>query len=96
MQIREFARIARNYAVLLSEFVRKARHDKGLTGPATREAASRAQSISDAQLKDGAEIRFGYITGFFRDAAANPSSRCASTIQIDSGVGSQKSSGSPS
>jgi pSer/pThr/pTyr-binding forkhead associated (FHA) protein len=28
-------------------------------------------SISDAQLKDGAEIRFGYITGFFRDAAAS-------------------------
>ncbi|PYK16986.1 MAG: hypothetical protein DME55_11090 [Verrucomicrobia bacterium] len=28
-------------------------------------------SISDAQLKNGAEIRFGYITGFFRDAAAN-------------------------
>jgi pSer/pThr/pTyr-binding forkhead associated (FHA) protein len=27
-------------------------------------------SISDAQLKDGAEIRFGYITGFFRDATA--------------------------
>ena len=27
-------------------------------------------SISDAQLKNGAEIRFGYITGFFRDAAA--------------------------
>ena len=25
-------------------------------------------SISDAQLKNGAEIRFGYITGFFRDA----------------------------
>ena len=25
-------------------------------------------SISDTQLKDGAEIRFGYITGFFRDA----------------------------
>ena len=23
-------------------------------------------SISDAQLKNGAEIRFGYITGFFR------------------------------
>ena len=80
-------------------------------------------SISDAQLKDGAEIRFGYITGFFRDAAASidqvrklqlpgehespypdsssrkavsfssarttkrfPSSRCASTIQIDSGL----------
>jgi pSer/pThr/pTyr-binding forkhead associated (FHA) protein len=28
-------------------------------------------SISDAQLKDGAEIRFGYITGFFRDATAS-------------------------
>jgi pSer/pThr/pTyr-binding forkhead associated (FHA) protein len=28
-------------------------------------------SISDAELKDGAEIRFGYITGFFRDAAAS-------------------------
>jgi pSer/pThr/pTyr-binding forkhead associated (FHA) protein len=28
-------------------------------------------TISDAQLKDGAEIRFGYITGFFRDAAAS-------------------------
>jgi pSer/pThr/pTyr-binding forkhead associated (FHA) protein len=28
-------------------------------------------SISDAQLKNGAEIRFGYITGFFRDAAAS-------------------------
>jgi len=28
-------------------------------------------SISDTQLKDGAEIRFGYITGFFRDAAAS-------------------------
>jgi len=28
-------------------------------------------SISDAHLKDGAEIRFGYITGFFRDAAAS-------------------------
>jgi pSer/pThr/pTyr-binding forkhead associated (FHA) protein len=28
-------------------------------------------SIGDAQLKDGAEIRFGYITGFFRDAAAS-------------------------
>jgi pSer/pThr/pTyr-binding forkhead associated (FHA) protein len=28
-------------------------------------------SIVDAQLKDGAEIRFGYITGFFRDAAAS-------------------------
>ena len=28
-------------------------------------------SISDAKLKDGAEIRFGYITGFFRDAAAS-------------------------
>jgi len=28
-------------------------------------------SISDAPLKDGAEIRFGYITGFFRDATAS-------------------------
>jgi pSer/pThr/pTyr-binding forkhead associated (FHA) protein len=28
-------------------------------------------SIADAQLKDRAEIRFGYITGFFRDAAAS-------------------------
>ena len=28
-------------------------------------------SICDAQLKNGAEIRFGYITGFFRDAAAS-------------------------
>ena len=28
-------------------------------------------SISDAQLENGAEIRFGYITGFFRDAAAS-------------------------
>jgi pSer/pThr/pTyr-binding forkhead associated (FHA) protein len=28
-------------------------------------------SISDAQLKNGAEIRFGYITGFFRDAVAS-------------------------
>lgn len=27
-------------------------------------------SISDAELKDGAEIRFGYVTGVFRDATA--------------------------
>jgi pSer/pThr/pTyr-binding forkhead associated (FHA) protein len=27
-------------------------------------------SITDAELKDGAEIRFGYITGVFRDATA--------------------------
>jgi pSer/pThr/pTyr-binding forkhead associated (FHA) protein len=25
-------------------------------------------SITDAELKDGAEIRFGYVTGVFRDA----------------------------
>jgi len=28
-------------------------------------------SISDAELKDGAEIRFGYVTGVFRDATAS-------------------------
>jgi FOG: FHA domain len=27
-------------------------------------------SITDAELKDDAEIRFGYVTGFFRDATA--------------------------
>jgi pSer/pThr/pTyr-binding forkhead associated (FHA) protein len=27
-------------------------------------------SITDAELKDGAEIRFGYVTGVFRDATA--------------------------
>jgi pSer/pThr/pTyr-binding forkhead associated (FHA) protein len=27
-------------------------------------------SITDAQLKDGTEIRFGYVTGVFRDATA--------------------------
>jgi pSer/pThr/pTyr-binding forkhead associated (FHA) protein len=27
--------------------------------------------ITDAELKDGAEIRFGYVTGFFRDATAS-------------------------
>jgi pSer/pThr/pTyr-binding forkhead associated (FHA) protein len=26
-------------------------------------------SITDAELKDGDEIRFGYVTAFFRDAA---------------------------
>ena len=29
-----------------------------------------AVSITDAELKDGAEIRFGYVTGVFRDATA--------------------------
>ena len=28
-------------------------------------------SITDAELKDGAEIRFGYVTGVFRDATAS-------------------------
>jgi pSer/pThr/pTyr-binding forkhead associated (FHA) protein len=28
-------------------------------------------SITDAELKDGAEIRFGYVTAFFRDATAS-------------------------
>jgi pSer/pThr/pTyr-binding forkhead associated (FHA) protein len=27
--------------------------------------------ITDAELKDGAEIRFGYVTGVFRDAIAS-------------------------
>jgi pSer/pThr/pTyr-binding forkhead associated (FHA) protein len=27
-------------------------------------------SITDAELKDGAEIRFGYVTGVFQDATA--------------------------
>jgi pSer/pThr/pTyr-binding forkhead associated (FHA) protein len=27
-------------------------------------------SITDAELEDGAEIRFGYVAGVFRDAAA--------------------------
>ena len=30
-----------------------------------------AVSITDAELKDGAEIRFGYVTGVFRDATAS-------------------------
>jgi pSer/pThr/pTyr-binding forkhead associated (FHA) protein len=28
-------------------------------------------SITDAELKDGFEIRFGYVTGVFRDATAS-------------------------
>lgn len=28
-------------------------------------------SIADAELKNGAEIRFGYVTGIFRDAEAS-------------------------
>jgi pSer/pThr/pTyr-binding forkhead associated (FHA) protein len=28
-------------------------------------------SITEAGLKDGAEIRFGYVTGVFRDATAS-------------------------
>jgi len=28
-------------------------------------------SITDAELKDGDEIRFGYVTAFFRDATAS-------------------------
>ena len=28
-------------------------------------------SITDAELKDGAEIRFGYVTGVFRDATTS-------------------------
>jgi pSer/pThr/pTyr-binding forkhead associated (FHA) protein len=28
-------------------------------------------SITDAELKDGTEIRFGYVTGVFRDASAS-------------------------
>jgi pSer/pThr/pTyr-binding forkhead associated (FHA) protein len=27
--------------------------------------------ITDAELKDGAEIRFGYVTGVFQDATAS-------------------------
>jgi pSer/pThr/pTyr-binding forkhead associated (FHA) protein len=27
-------------------------------------------SVTDAELKDGAEIRFGYVTGVFRDSTA--------------------------
>jgi pSer/pThr/pTyr-binding forkhead associated (FHA) protein len=27
-------------------------------------------SITDAELKDGTEVRFGYVTGFFQDAPA--------------------------
>jgi pSer/pThr/pTyr-binding forkhead associated (FHA) protein len=36
-------------------------------------------SITDAELKDGNEIRFGYVTGVFQDA----------TARIDQGGGSQ-------
>ena len=32
-------------------------------------------SITDAELKDGTEIRFGYVTGVFRDATAIIQSR---------------------
>jgi len=28
-------------------------------------------SIAEAELKDGAEIRFGYVTGVFRNATAS-------------------------
>ena len=38
-------------------------------------------SITDAELKNGTEVRFGYVTGIFRDAGAN----------LDQGGGSQVS-----